>query len=606
MDVNEVLKLLNGDKKLDKKQKEKLDQWRGVYYGISLHTTGACPAFKDLATGRQITPSSYYGKEYQNLFDTHLMSRHPREDDDTRSWRYSQYRPLTKAPFGQIINVIAGTIFQDSNYSIEIPDTKDREYIWGNNFNGYDLCGYFANIGIKYMCEDPNGLFVRLPTAPNYEQKGEKVNVKIEFASTKNIVLFDDENLVFKNECEGYAYYLDLNTIWRFNYNSETKKYSLSGEDVNGYYAHMMGKLPVTVAGGIWNSQGFYDSFLDNAKAIADDFIATYSGFQMVDKEASHPFIIAQNEACGTCNGTRTEQIDCISCGGENYEDCTSCNHTGRRLVSCSDCKGTGKTNVHPGKWMLLEHDELKEGGVRIVSPDISINKHHKEKVEYLMEIMLKALHLYDTDKSESGNAKAIDQERLYKFISAISNHIFDKLITDSIYDTVSYRNVSVISNGVVPAKYPLSIIKPTQFQIETAADLLDKYKVSSESNMPLLIRQKIAEDFVDKAYSGDAVMKKKMSVVNALDTLSVYGADEILSLQAAMAITTEDAIFNRMLPKWLNEIIQDKDEQWFVKSPIAEIQKLVDEKKKSIKTTNALQDLTMQTLRQPDGQPAA
>ena len=68
----------------------------------------------------------------------------------------------------------------------------------------------------------------------------------------------------------------------------------------------MFGRLPVTIAGGDWNTQegGFYESYFDKAKAIADEFISSYSAAQMVDKEASHPFIVAAQEDCPDCNGT--------------------------------------------------------------------------------------------------------------------------------------------------------------------------------------------------------------------------------------------------------------------------------------------------------------
>ena len=109
--LKEVLAILNKTMKPAKQMTEKLQRWRDVYYGMSLHTTGACPYFTDLGGGGIIYPQGYYGIAYQRLFDKHLLSRHPRESDATRNWRFSQYRPMTKAPFGQVTETVIGASF---------------------------------------------------------------------------------------------------------------------------------------------------------------------------------------------------------------------------------------------------------------------------------------------------------------------------------------------------------------------------------------------------------------------------------------------------------------------------------------------------------------
>ena len=89
MQINHILAILNKTVKLQPQVLETMQRWRDVYYGISLHTTGACPRFRDGATGRTVTPAGYFGQEYQYLFDNYLLNRHPRESEATRNWRYS-------------------------------------------------------------------------------------------------------------------------------------------------------------------------------------------------------------------------------------------------------------------------------------------------------------------------------------------------------------------------------------------------------------------------------------------------------------------------------------------------------------------------------------
>lgn len=299
MQPNDILAILNKTVRITREHTEALQRKRDVYYGMSLHTTGACPAFRDLAGGGMIYPQGYYGPEYQRLFDKHLLSRHPRESDATRNWRFSQYRPLTKAPFAQVSEIITGAIFQDSNYTIELQNPADETYIWGNHFCGQDIVNYFAKHGYKNMIEDPNGVLLRVPKYAWYEQWDDRIAVDIWFVHTKDMVLHTDDDLVFLRD--GYAWWVDKQTIWRFAYKPEKQQYYITAADSKGYYAHMLGRLPVSVAGGEWNTQGYYDSFYSKAKAAADDFVSAYSAAQLVDKEASHPFIVEASTDCPDC-----------------------------------------------------------------------------------------------------------------------------------------------------------------------------------------------------------------------------------------------------------------------------------------------------------------
>ena len=555
MNIKEVSAILNKDVKLPAQMMETLQHWRDVYYGMSLHTTGACPRFRELSTGRMIKPAGYYGEEYQYLFDNFLLSRHPREDEATRNWRYSQYRPLTKAPFGQITGVVTGAIFQDSNYTLDVVDEQDSAYIWSNRFGGYNLTGYFANIGFRNMIEDPNGVFLRIPSKPFYEQGSDKLDVDIWFVNTRDMVWFSKTDMIFRRG--NYAFWVGANTIWRFTYDVQTKKYFVAKQDVGGYYAHMLGRLPLTVAGGEWNTQGYYDSYFSKAKAAADDFVSSYSAAQLVDKEASHPYIIEASADCPDCRGRGQVQRDCDTCPA------------GIELAECGSCAGSGQVSRNPGQRMIIPHEEMKNGTpIQIVNPDVQINTHHREVCKQVMGLVIEALHLQKTDEAQSGVAKAIDQERLYKFINTISNDIFDKVMYDTLRDIIAYRNIEG------DTQQAFRIIKPTQFRIKTSADLLAEYSEGTKAGMPVFIRQRMAMDFVDKQYSGDEVMKKKAQLITELDELSVLSTQEILDMRVVGAITNEALLHSRRLPVMIDELIREKGAHWFVQTTTEQLGK--------------------------------
>ncbi len=548
MQLTQVLALLNKKAKLKPELTEMLQRWRDVYYGISLHTTGACPRFRDAATGRLVTPSGYFGAAYQYLFDNYLMSRHPRESEATRHWRMSQYRPLTKAPFGQITEIVTGAIFQDANYTIEMQSPEDNAFIWGNNFSGYDVAGYFANIGYRNMVEDPNGVFLRMPCP---EQNSDKLEVDIWFINTKDIFLLTEDDVVFGHA--GYTWWVDKQNIWRISYNAQQRQYYIAPEDKEGYYAHMLGRLPLSIAGGEWNTQGYYDSYYSKAKAAADDFVSSYSAAQLVDKEASHPFIVEAATDCAECLGRGEVQRTCDECPG------------GVELVHCSTCGGSGQISRNPGQHIIIPQEQIKDGSpIQIINPDITINAHHRDVCKQIMELITEALHLQKVDAAQSGTAKAIDQERLYKFISNISNHIFDKLIYDTLKDIVAYRNVAVKDGMLYPAQYDFTLVKPSQFRIKTSADLLQEYSDASNAGLPLFIRQRMALDYVDKQYSGDALMKKKAQLLTMLDVTSFVHSNEL---------PADDVLHAHHLLLRIDNMIAEKGAKWFVEADISALQ---------------------------------
>lgn len=547
MEVVEALALLNKQRKYPKMH-ERLKRNKDIYIAMSLHTLGACPRYE--VAGRYEMPVDYHGVDYHYRFDYSLMVKHPRESDATRNWRFANYRPLTKAPFGRVNELVTGAIFQDGNYTIDIVNDADREYIWGNNFHGNNLVGYFANIGYSNMVEDPNGYFVRIPKYKWDEQPEGETEVEIWFVNSEYICYQTEDELIFKRD--GYAWHIDRTTIFR--YKEEAKnKYILAPEDTDGYYAHMMGKLPVSVAGGQWNTKGYYDSFYDKARAAADEFVSTYSAKQLVDKEASYPWIIEVSEECPACHGVKHIQRPCETCPG------------GIELVDCDTCNGSGHQPSDPAKRKIVPYEQIDKQLVQVINPDTNINKHHSENVAALMKMILEALVIEIIDEAQSGVAKAIDQDRLFKFISKISNHIFDDLITETLQDIIAYRNVVASSTGVRPATYDFKIVKPTQFQIKTETDLLEDFKISRENNLPKFILAEQTKAIVDKQYGGNDVMKKKTDVILEFDRIALDTTEEKISKRLAGSITIQDMIYSDTLPLLIDKLIRDKGHEWFI-----------------------------------------
>jgi hypothetical protein len=568
---------------------------------MSLHIAGACPSFFDYRfpttidttqenspLNRKVYPVNFYGMQYDLIFDTYLFNRHPRENDKTRNWRKSQYRPITKAPFQKAIEVTMGAIFQDSNYSIEIENKPDNDYIWGNNFNGLNLVNYFSS-KFQTICEDPNGIFVCMPKQPWFETTTDEIEPDIIFINSKDIIYVTDDEIIFNRP----NYIWNINNIGVFRYDIDDKgNYFHVDENNGGYYAHLLGYVPKMIAGGNWNTQGFYDSWLDKAKPIADDYISAKSAEQLVDKEASHPWIIAVNTDCPECpNSCGYIQVVCADCP------------TGFELKPCQTCHGSGEISRNPGEWMTVPQDLLGKGKMlEIVNPDTAINTYHHQKCQDLYQDLLSSLHLNYVEQAQSGVAKDKDMETRYQFINKISNDLFDRLIPLAIQNITSYRNVTV-SNGVItPQTGAYTIVKPTQYQIKTSEDLLTDYDTSTKANVPAFVRVRQINDYVDKQFGGDLTMKRKTEIVTQLDFMSVLSSAEKQSMVIGGGASNRDWQFSSYLPSILDEIIRDHGKDWFEKSSFENLKSEIDTRfAKIVPVVSTTKATETATLRQTD-----
>lgn len=545
-----IIDLLNDN---GRKPPPELKRWKDVYYGMSLHIDGACPAFQYLRDNgwSEVRPKNYFGAEYQIIFNTYLFNRHPREPEVTRQWRLSQYKPFTQAPFLQVIQVITGAIFQDSGYALNMDNKDDNDFIWGNNFDGKSLAGYVSD-KFQMIAADPNGVFVVIPDSPYYDTKSKKVQPSCWFVGSKDILWTTPDELIFCRD--EFTWVVNKVGYFRFVKGKDGKYVNYDGPN-NGYYTHFLERLPVHIGGGQKNNQGFYESHLNAAKAVADEYVSGKSAAQLVNKEASHPWIIEASEDCPDCSGVGQRTIDCDACPD------------GKELVQCSRCHGSGEISHNPGDHLIAPKEDMQHQLVQVVSPNIGINTFHKDSNKEIYNDMLKALHLSYIEEAQSGVAKDKDMETRYQFIVSISNDLFDRLIPGLMVDITALRNVTVSNGTTKPASGTYTIVKPTQFQIKTAADLLAEYDAATKAMVPDYMKARQLEDYVDKQFGGDDVLKKKTWLINQIDVFAVSTMGDI---QSALLAGVDHLEFQRhiWLPKLIDQVVRDKSKEWFLNSP--------------------------------------
>jgi len=583
----EVLSMLNGSFALQ----PFLIQWQNIFYRTSIHTTGTCPRFYPLrynetsgyALGTaQTTPTWWINANYDLIFDTYLLNRYPREPQITREYRKSVYRPYQMAPLLEAINSLSACIFGDSKYTLLISDTEDQKYIDGKNFSGKTFVGYFEWM-FKAICEDPNSLFVVKPKVSRKET-GTMVEPEIIHIPSAEILYISEDEVVYYEPFSDrqYAWWITDTGYFRFKREEDGKTYVNADGVDDGYYAHLLNRKPIHIAGGIWNTLRYYDSYLKAALPFCDDFVSAHSDVQMVNKEACFPFIQMVQTDCPGCNAHGEVQF------------CNTCHHKGSQCVcesenkdfsriACPDCNGAKFImSFNPGQRVMVPKDMADKELLKIINFDVNINKHLQETADLIKAGIKSSLHQQTIDEAQSGKAKEIDREAEYLYRSMVSNGVWN-LIESCLIDVLSIRHTQVTDGERKPEIPQYELVKPTDFALKTEFDLLEEMKESKDADIPEYVIKKQLEQYVDKVFGGSDYMKRKVSLINQMDPFAVTPMIEKSAMLASNAITIDAFSFSNNLPTILDKIKRERGTIWFVNAPYDEIEALVKKENDTI-----------------------
>lgn len=539
-------------------------RWRGVYYDMSLHVDGACPRYS--LGSKTYAPTNFFGEAYQRIFDERLFAVHPRESPEMRQWRLSQYKPFTQQPFLQIIQVLLGAIFQDSGYSINVRNSADNDYIWGNNFEGKNLVGYIAS-RFQNIVVDPNGLFVVIPREPGFKTTTDRVEPEILWIPSRFVLWRTEDEILFLLD----DIYWCVNSFGYFRFRKDETEGIVNIDGSRSYYGHYLLRRPHHVAGGIWNTQGFYESWLHSGKAWADEFVSSKSAEQLVNKDASHPYTIEASVQCPECEGLAEYQA-CTICHTNSKIGC-GCEDKGYERRQCG-CK-TGIVSRNPGDRLIATIEDISKGDlIKIVNPDTGINTFHAKNNADMFNALYRALYMNYIEQAQSGVAKDKDMEAKHLFILGISNDLFDRLIPGLLNDILALRNIRVEDGVNRPYTPEYEIVKPTKFQIQTSLDLLEEYQAAKTAGVPNYVLAKQTEDYVDKQFGGDDILKKKTWFINQRDPMALLSVSDKSTLVEKGIFTVQDWQLSEKLPVMVDALIRLKSTEWFAQASYDEIDK--------------------------------
>ena len=572
--IKKVTDILNGKDKIT--IPAILSKWQNIYYNTSVHTTGVCPSYYPLRyenVTRIVTlgtsavqPIYWIYPQYDIVFER-LFGMHPREPEILRELRKSLYKPYQQAPLTQAMDKCKAIISAENKYTLIVDDQDDNAYIWGNNFDGKNLVD-FIFWHWKAICEDPNSLFLVTTDRPAKEMKSGKVTCKIMHIPTRRMYYPSADEIIFY-ETDDLIWYINGASYLRFERDGSGNWAHMDGR--SGYYAHMLGRLPCHCAGGVWNTHGFYDSYLQPAIPFCDELVGARSDLQMINKESAHPIIIEASVQCPDCAGLGTYQF-CRSCNCRTEKGCTCHNPANYNLTTCDSCHGSKQQSHNPGQRMLVPPEMMGNDLAKFINPDIAINQYHVDYSEGIYEGIRAALHQQTIKEAQSGTAKEIDRDGERLWYQTCSNGMWS-LIENILIDILSLRNISKSDGQIKPNIPKYTLIPPTEFDLKSEFDLLEEYKEATDSKMPDYIRQYSAMAYVDKSCGGDEVMVKKSNFINYIDPYSVTTAtDKDLTITSGVA-SVDQIRYSNELPVLLNKLIYKKGKQWFINADFDDIE---------------------------------
>lgn len=512
-----------------------------------------------------------------------LLKRHPHEDEQAYRWRLDNYAPIT-TPI--IINGLRNInrIFQNTGWNTSGESDDLLAYLASKNFGDSehertDFWNFIQTQCLTAMVEDPNGVLAWIPAeASEYDS----IDVSKQLQPVPVIVPSSEiwhftRNLICFRSNEGGVYYDDVAKDFGVNNSKRAGvyyiitpttfqkfvPYEFGGikQSQSLVYEHNIGTLPVTVFGGEWANEGYYNSFCNGYQAFANELLMIYSDLQAIISKFAYPIREVAHIKC--------TQEGCV--GGRIW------NETEHVFRNCGTCNGTGAIALSPFKDIIRPEitpniDQVDNRPmIQFHSPDSSILEFAYKNYESTLEKVQMSLYIKYIDEAQSGVAKNIDREQMYSWLAAISTRMYDVLMYNSLNFIEAYRVVNPSQRAVI------TVQKPINFQIKTESELQKQMSemvlMGATQNFVL----STAKDFADFNYGGNPVEIKKTDFLIRYDVLYGLTNEAIVFNQSAGLIDNTTMIKHLHSPRLLLLLIDEVTPSEFLKMDYNQVSMAID-----------------------------
>lgn len=517
-----------------------------------------------------------YGRKPDEL----LARVRPGEDSEITQYRLDNYEPTTKAPAGKAIK-ITSKIFNPNLSSIVFPQgienakrLQDYTMYYYPTYNS--IVVYNKDVTLKKMIADANGLMAVKPMrVPRND--AERVKPIVVIYGSEAIWNWDLDHYLINTQVEetrdGKFFtfdYFDSARYVKFVANSP-KEDELTIEEVESYPTNFLDKdnqpeIPC------WRLRG-------NA-IVMDSGEVMYESFFADAKPHWNLAIIHENDVIGAFIKHMNPQRYVIGeeCNHEQRIDgiLTRCNHgflktvkDGKQVVDkCPKCNGLGRIASSPyedhiiHKEKLAEFEGSKMDPVGYVQVPVDATKLLEERAERMVKKGSSAINMDIEDEvgeNQSGVAKVIDRSAQSDTLYDIGSVMFDVHLQNQFYFINKYMNA--VEDSAVGRKVETNlpqINKPTRFNIESIAELVNNFKVGKDSGLDRNFLKAKMLELLTRDLDTNPQLKDYYSAVIGLDPLFGMSVDDIDATLAKGTVRKVDAVIHFNIGPFVDKAIAE------------------------------------------------
>lgn len=475
-----------------------------------------------------------------------LQRARPREEEEVQMYRVENYEPTTKSSADKAIDILS-KIFNPTLYSVvwkeKTPQSEELEQYTVYYYPNYNsLVNFNKDVLLRKMLADPNGLVAVKPVdIPENDAMRPLPEVTIYGSSC--IYYYDrDHYLIFHHEEQRenrkyyYFEYYDKTSYINFNafYDASNRVVETS---IDTIYDHRFNEIPAWFLRGKSkchdNGTIVYESFFSPALAHWNLAVIHESDLLGAFINHMHPQKYEETEECAYKFEWGGQMYPCR--GGEiKYPGLDGKTN----VMTCQRCGGTGRHSVKSpyGTYQFLKEklDETPNGRMPVgyITIPVEATKLLKEHTQEMNEKAMSAINMDIEDKvgeNQSGVAKTIDRSAQYDTIFNIGSVVFDVHFTNEYYfiNKYMFKEESAATQKEENKNLP-EINKPTKFDILTTAELVNNFKVATESKLDknyLRIKQ---IEIINRDLGTMPDVKNYMIAMLELDPLFGFTQEEI------------------------------------------------------------------------------
>lgn len=512
-----------------------------------------------------------------------LLARvRPGEDEEIKQYRLENYEPTTKAPAGRAIK-ITSKIFNPNLSSIVFPAENTnakrlQEYTMFYYPNYNSITVYNKDVTLRKMLADANAVMAIKPQRiPRND--AERVKPIIVIYGSEAVWNWDLDHFLVNTAIEEvpdegkwfYFDYYDALQFLRFKALSP-KEEKIIVQPLESYRTGFVDRenqpeIPAWRLRGNSlaqdNGEILYESFFADAKPHWNLSIIHENDVIGAFVKHMNPQRYVIGEEC--TNEVQHEGILFKCRGGTLRGTYEGLPHN---FGTCDRCRGLGRVSSSPFEDHIIMKSKLDEfegnrmDAVGYVNVPVEATKMLEERADRLIKKGSAAINMDVEDEigeNQSGIAKVIDRSAQGDTLYDIALVMFDVHLQNQFYFINKYQNLveDQSANRTSEANLP-QINKPTRFNIESIAELVNNFKAGKESGLDRNFLQAKQKEILQRDLDTNPEMKKFYSVAIDLDPLFGLTTEEIDSQVMKGTIRKTDVAIHFNLKPFMDRAISE------------------------------------------------